>query len=330
MGITGYAGINTGIFMKDAIIEEHPDAVKKVKVNIAEENKLDNVIIYNSNEVIDDGSIVFNVKSATDNKEIGSFPYMPWIEKKPIHQELYNGDIILGKENIYNLKDNKIVNLIHDKNVSVFDYDVYENNIAIIGKKNSDTSDISVFIKDIQNGKIEIIDSFKYPDFAYPEVVYLAWGKDGKLYYDCCENEIPIIKVFDKKTNTKEIYIKSAMNPQISPDGKNIVLTEVDSLFKNKLTKSELQMRDLYGKNILLKLDGSRKIFWDKDYLVVKNVDNSVLKLYSLNDADKRVKEYKIDDQPFEIKILENKIELKSYKFQDSIITERIKEIDIE
>jgi hypothetical protein len=321
LGTVSYAGINAGFFGRDRIIENDPDVTKKVTTQISDTKIAGDLVLSNSTEIADDGSLIYEVKNSSNGKFIGSFSYMPWLEKRPIYNILNNGDVILGKEKIFSSKENKILPLTQGIDIGVFDYDVNENNIAIIGKSNPDTAEISIVLKSIADGKYKTIDAFKYSANNYPEVVYLGWGNGNKLYYDYFENNVPCIKVYDPETSTSKIFLENALNPQISPDGEKMVFEMIDSLNKSKQTISELQLFDLKSNSTITKLDGSRKIFWDTNYLIVKNVDDANLIIYDLDNGSK-IKEYAFDDQPYEVKIENNGLKVKSFHFKDSTITE--------
>ncbi|HOJ10636.1 MAG TPA: hypothetical protein PK733_08590 [Clostridiales bacterium] len=335
IAFAGYAWVDSeyGIGMKDVIyIRNNPDSLKKTEVLIPDVKNADKIEITNSSEIFDDGSLIFNVKSVYDNKEIGTFLYKPWVEKRSIFYRLDNGDVILGKMNIYSSKENKIIRLVEGTDMrTVFDYDVYENSLAVIAKSHSGSSDICIAIKDMPDGEFKVIDTFAYPPFNYAEIVYLGWGDDGKLYYDYAQNDTPVIKVYDMKTNSSQIFMNEARSPNISPDRKHIVVSIADSFNKNKQTKSGIQLLDLQKNIKLTDLNCTWRIFWDSEYLIVSNVDDiTKWEVYDLSDSGKKVKEFNFEEQPYEMKVSNNILKIKSYKFDKSVITESEKDVVVE
>ncbi|WP_418792312.1 hypothetical protein [Phosphitispora sp. TUW77] len=161
--------------------------------------KNDKLEITYSNEIADDGSLIFQVKN--ENDLIGTFYYKPWMENRPIYCELANGDIVLGKQQL--LRNNKIESLTDDMGIGVCDYDVAGSIIAFIGMKTDGSEEICIYTKDLTNEKITLVDTFKYPEVQYDKANFLAWGNNGLLYYDYNLNGKPVIKVFDTKEGSK-------------------------------------------------------------------------------------------------------------------------------
>ena len=318
LAIGGYAAANSGLFARDMILEKGADATKTTSVPITESIDLTSVEIRNLPEIDIDGSLIFEARDAISKKAIGTFNYMPWNEKRPVYLKLETGDIILGKDKIFKINEKKIENLAGNLNMSVFDYDVNGNNIAIIGKKEDSGSDISVCVKDMASNKDKLIDTFRYPEFKYPEVVYLDWGENGMLYYDFFENNKPVIKAYNQATGQKTIFLEGAMNPQVSPDGKYIALLEVNSLEKEDRLNSTQQLYDISSKKKLARINGSRKLFWTEKNLVVRNVDDSKLEIYRFGDVIEKVKDIPFYELPYDVSDENNVIKIKSYKFEDS------------
>lgn len=312
----GYTAMNTGLFQRDMIIEKDPNATKKTKVTINEEIKTKNIDITYSNEIADDGSLIFHVKNGSDF--IGTFYYKPWLENRPVYRELNNGDIILGKHQV--LRNNKIESLTDDLGIGVYDYDVAGSTIAFIGMKTDGSEEICIYTKDLTNKKTTLVDTFRYPEVQYHKANFLAWGNNGLLYYDYTLNGKPVIKVFDSKEGRTSGYRTDGSNPQISPDGNYMVIYALDALDKNQRSLSESQLIDVQNNSKIAKLDGSRKIFWDRNYLFIQNIDESSIDVY-LKDNGAKIKSLPFSDLPLEIKVSNEKVNIKGYKYENNNIT---------
>lgn len=272
------------------------------------ESKDSDITVTASEETGDDGSLIFKVRKISDNSILGSFGYKPWLENRPIYLKLSNGDIILGKEKIYSYQEKKIVPLTEGTGLeTVFDYDVSGDNLAIVGKGSSNNAGIAVVIKNLASGEVKSIDTFEYSGFNYPEVIYLGWS-DGKLFYDCFENK-PKIKVYSLQHDRAEVCFEGAGEAQVSPDGSKIVFTQIDL---NDRYDSEIVLFNLKSNQKITTLEGSRKIFWDNDYLIIKNVDQAKLVVYDIKDKGIKAGEYPFEGQPYAVKVTDDGLQVKA------------------
>ncbi|ACL21823.1 hypothetical protein Dhaf_3807 [Desulfitobacterium hafniense DCB-2] len=322
----GYVCLAEGsvFFAKDSIIENNPGGINKYTAEISDTIKLQDITVSASEEIADDGSLIFNVKNTSDNSILGSFWYKPWLENRPIYLKLSNGDIILGKEKIYSYKEKKVVPLTEGTGLeTVFDYDVSGDNLAIVGKRSSNNAGIEVVIKNLTTGKAKSIDTFKYSGFNYPEVIYLGWS-DGKLFYDYFENT-PKIKEYSLQNDKSEVYFEGAGEAQVSPDGSKIVFTQINLKDRHD---SKIVLSDLKNNQIIATLDGSRKLFWDNDYLIIKNVDQAKLVVYDIKNKGIKAGEYPIEEQPYEVNVTGDGIKVKSYSFKNETIIDTEKEFN--
>ncbi len=322
--LISFAGISYGIpdsisiFLKDMIIENGSYETNPPRVNTNDVKNFSNVNINCSENIFDDGSFIFEIRDNKNNEILGKYYYKPWLEKKPIYYELSNGDIILGKNKLLSMQDKKIYPLSLDDNISVFDYSINNNRIAYIGKS-SDL--INIYVRDLGDNKVEIIDSYQYPEFYNAENVFLEWGKDDLLYYDYCQNEKPIIKIFDIKSRQKEIFMECAMNPQISPDGQYVVIQTMNGFNKNERQTAELNIIEISNKSYVSKLNGSYHLFWVSNYLINWNVDNSTLEVHDLNNNGLKIKDIPVEGLPSEIKTENNHLKIKTYNFTNNTFT---------
>ena len=215
---------------------------------------------------------------------------------------------------------NKIESLTSDLDIGVYDYDVTGNNVALVGMNNDGSEQIKIYVKNYIDEKTTLVDEFKYPEFQYEKATYVSWGKDGLLYYDYTLDGKPVIKVYNPTDGNTSIYKQDARNPQISPDGKFMVVYATDALDKNERKLSELQLIDLKNNTKIAELKGSRRLFWDTNHVFLHNVDESKIEIYSLTENGKKVKDIDFTDIPLEIKTSNGKVFIKSQKFDNNNI----------
>lgn len=310
--------ISNSIFLKDMIVENGLYQTNPPIVNANDAKSLSNININCLENISDDGSFIFEVRDNKNNEMIGKYYYKPWLEKKPINHELPNGDVILGKNKLFNNQDKKIYPLSLDDKIVVFDYSVNNNKIAYIGKNNGR---INIYIRNLGDNKVEIVDSYQYPEFYNAENVFLEWGKEDLLFYDYCQNEKPLVKVYDMKNGQKEIFMECAMNPQISPDGKFMVIESMTGFDKNERQTTELNIIGISNKSHVSKLNGSNHLFWVSDYIINWNVDNSTLEVHDLNNNGVKIKDISVEGLPTEIKTENTHLKIKTYKFINNTFT---------
>ncbi|MBZ4646935.1 MAG: hypothetical protein PWR27_2379 [Petroclostridium sp.] len=333
LGVTviSFASINSGLFVRDKILEEHAEDIKKTKVDVKEQISIKDektpadINIIQSKKIADDGSMIFEV--VNNGKVMGSFYYKPWLENRPVFTKLENGDFILGKTMYYSTKEQVLKPLAGEVNLSIFDYDVLGNKVALIGKQDKNNEAImKVFIYNIETKEYAEVDSFKYPNYMHQETVLLCWKSNEELFYDYCEGTKPLIKSYNTHNGDKKVFMDSAMNPQISPQGNYMVLLKISSLNKSDRTIDELQLVDVSKKEKITKVNGSKKIFWHDDLLFVKNMDEAVIEVLDCKAGGKKIKSIPMADMPVEIKVSNNNVKIKSYKFNEGMIT--LNEVD--
>jgi len=316
-----YANDMKSFFLKDQLLENGLGTTKPV-VSITDSEKTKNVTIKLNGEIADDGGFVYDVLNK-NGKKIGSFSYKPWLEKNPLYYELETGDVILGENVIYKSVYDRIENLCPTLDNALLDYAVHEDQIAFIGTKSGDST-VYVYIQNISGGEPDLVDSFKYPEYEYPANVFIGYDQSGNLYYDYCESGKPAIRSFDPRNRSSNTVLLNAMNPQVSPDGKYMVFESTDGFNISQQTYSELTLFDLKDKNIIAKLDGSRRVFWAGDYLAVKSLDGAKLGIYDLNNKGVKVKDILSPDLTMKVDFDNGKFTIKAYKFQDNTFSKKI------
>lgn len=302
--------VAAGLFRRDAIIESNQN-IPQSRVSTPSVSQVSDLTITHLSELFDDGSLVFDVKR--NGEPIGQFYFKPWVEKNPVSRQLTNGDVILGNNNIVSTLDGKMHPIGEGTSLGyVFDYAVGGNQLALIGKE--DGGSISIYVKDLAGGNIKKVDSFSYPPEIHPETVYIAWGPNGTLFYDSWNNGKPAITAYDSISEQVSVYLDEAMNPQGSPDGTYLVVHHTDSVYGKQASFSALELLDS-NKQVLTKLNGSRKMFWSPKHLTVWNTDQSTLEIHDLTKGGAVVKSVPMDSLPSEVEIGNNGIRIKGYKF---------------
>jgi len=322
LGVTGFvwATDSNGLgFIRDMIIEKDTNSTAITAVDTSKKELVGNYVITPIETIDDDGSLIFTVTDNKTEKSVGRFSFKPWVSKNLLFTALPDGNILLGDGFLLNSTADRIEPL-GGSNITVFDYSIWKDSLAYLGKNNNEDK-ISLYVKDLKTGQTNIIDSYKYPENQYPEKILLGWGSDGYIYYDSCEGAQPVIKTLDYKNGQTKIFMKAAMNPQLSPDGSKIVLLFSDVFNAASQTASELALVDTKTGSKITSINGSDRIFWAKNYLLNKDIDKSLLNVYDLSTGGKKVKEVPLNDVPYQLTSNNDQTTLKCYHFDKNTVT---------
>ncbi len=244
---------------------------------------------------------------------IGEFAYARTQELRPLYEE-FNGDYILGKSLLLRAASGKIKPLNSIESEWIMDYSINGNLLATVEKVRGKEHHFEVVIKDVEADKIQVIHRFKYGNYLYPPFVSLDWGYDGKLYYDSFNGDVPVVNVYDPKTDSSKELFTSAYAPQTSKDRTKILYYQLDEDLDFRT--GNMILYDLADKKIVKPVQGVYKTFWIKDYLITKDADN--IYIY-LADSGELVQEIKTAVDPFDAQIIDGKLVLDSYYFDSSV-----------
>lgn len=285
--------------------EQNQDAIPS-----QEFEKVSSIILKYSQENMQ-GGIKFEVYDLEREKLLDTFIYNPWEGKIPLYQTLYNGNIILGNKWIFKLEENKLENLFPVFGQTLLDYSVKGDRIACIGYK-KETREIFVYLYNIKEKHLLLVDSFTMPVFSPSPSVYVDQGSDGLVYYDYCEGSKPLVKAYDASRDMSTVFREYAMLPQVSPDGKHIVLHLTDSYFEEEQLFRRISLLRIDNKEQMTWLPNSRRIFWLEGFMVNYDDDMQKLQLYYLGEG-KLVEELDVQGFPFEVKIKDDIVQIKAY-----------------
>ncbi len=235
-------------------------------------------------DVATDGSLVYQVLTP-QGAPLGTFNYVPWQDQNPLFQEIPGGDLILGTHSLFRRSDQKIHNLGEGAGLgNVSDYSLNGSRLALDGKNDQEGA-TTVYVGDPTGDAWVQVDSFKYPDYLGEKQAYLCWA-GGKLYYDCWQDDKPVVKVYDPAANHSSVFKDNAMNPLASPDGRYLALFATDSPSGKTEGGMGLELIDLESSRVT-GLDGSSRMFWSPGYVTVWDGLRLQLHVYDLKSGAK-------------------------------------------
>ena len=279
--------INAGRWNTGAPIKSSPSPAEgRYQVAFSDVTVAGDLVIKPLPDVATDGSLVYQVLTP-QGAPLGAFNYVPWQDQNPLFQEIPGGDLILGTHSLFRRSDQKIHNLGEDAGLgNVSDYSLNGSRLALDGKngQEGDTT-IYVYVGDPTGDAWIQVDSFKYPDYLGEKQAYLCWA-GGKLYYDCWQDDKPVVKVYDPAANHSSVFKDNAMNPLASPDGRYLALFASDSPSGKTEGGMGLELIDLESSRVT-GLDGSSRMFWSPGYVTVWDGLRLQLHVYDLRSGAK-------------------------------------------
>ena len=279
--------INAGRWNTGAPIKGSPSPAEgRYQVAFSDVTVAGDLVIKPLPDVATDGSLVYQVLTP-QGAPLGAFNYVPWQDQNPLFQEIPGGDLILGTHSLFRRSDQKIHNLGEGAGLgNVSDYSLNGSRLALDGKngQEGDTT-IYVYVGDPTGDAWIQVDSFKYPDYLGEKQAYLCWA-GGKLYYDCWQDDKPVVKVYDPAANHSSVFKDNAMNPLASPDGRYLALFATDSPSGKTEGGMGLELIDLESSRVT-GLDGSSRMFWSPGYVTVWDGLRLQLHVYDLRSGAK-------------------------------------------
>ncbi len=297
------------------------------QVAFSDETVAGDLVIRALPSVADDGSLAYQVLTP-QGTPLGTFNYIPWQDQNPLFRELPGGDLILGSHSLYRKSDQKIHPLGEDAGFSsVFDYAVNGSKLALAGEgSQGDDTRISVGIRNLNSDTWTQVDSFQYPDYLDMNQVYLCWA-GGRLYYDSCQDNIPVVKEYDPATNQSSTFKENAMNPQASPDGRYLALFASDAPSGKTGPGIGLELVDLDDGRVA-GLEGSSRLFWSPGYVTTWDGQLLELHVYDLS-SGVTVKDVPIDSPVADLAIDNGILRGTSYHFENKQITKQQFETEV-
>jgi hypothetical protein len=304
------------------------------QVAFSDETVAGDLIIRLQPSVADNGSLVYQVlgppRQASGGRRalLGAFNYIPWQEHNPLFRELPGGDLILGSRSLYLRSDQKIHDLGEGAGLGhILDYSVNDSDLALAGKSSqeSDTR-IYIYVRGLAGNAWTQVDSFSYPDYLGERQAYLCWA-GGKLYYDCWQDNRPVVKAYEPASNQASVFKDNAMNPQASPDGRYLAMFASDAPSGKKGYGMGLELLDLESGRVS-GLEGLSRLFWSPGYVTTWDSELLELHVYELSSGAK-VKDVPADGPVADLIIDNGILRGAKYNFDNRQIAREQFQIDL-
>jgi hypothetical protein len=263
-----------------------PSSTESYRVTFGEKTTTDGVTIRLTPAVSTDGRLVYQVLGP-QGASLGTFGYVPWQDQNPLFQQLPGGDLILGTHSLYRKSNQSIQSLGAGSGLGyVSDYSVNGSELALAGKTGSQ-QDTRVYIdaRDLSGGSWTQVDSFTYPDYMSEKQVYLCWA-GGKLYYDCWQDDMPVIRVYDPGSKQSSLFKENALDPLVSPNGRYLVMFASDAPGEQGTGAGMgLELVDLGSGQVTGLQGSSNRLFWSGSYVITWDGLSLQLHVYDLSDG---------------------------------------------
>ncbi len=239
-----------------------------------------------------DGSLVYQVSegpgTSGSGAVLGTFNYIPWLDRHPLYQAVAGSDVVLGNSVIFTDGDRQLHPLTEGTGIgSVLDFAVKGDLLALAGKSNNASDDqIYIWVKNLDGGGSKQIDSFSCPQNLSAKDVYLCWA-GGSLYYDYCLEGNPAVKVYDPTSGQAAVFKEGAMDPQASPDGRYLAIFSPGVPDGKDPAGLGLEVIDLQSGNLAAVLEGTNRLFWCPGLVINWDSDHLQLHIYDLNSGAK-------------------------------------------
>ena len=281
--------INEFIFRRDALIENGDVPPTVTSSNIGDINK-DYSIKLEGEDI--DGSFLYSIIDSTSKKVIKKFNYLPYQERRPLYEQLGNGDYIIAKKVI--LKNGgEIINITETFDTLFWDYSIFENYIAYISpdteanRANDEPQAglaCNISLIDLSKGyQAQIVDKFVLPyELSFNPKLNIAYDNEGILYYDYY-NEVPQIKVYDVENEQSSVYLEKAMGVLISPYDSYMIYGQLNSTSKDDRSNETMIIHNLVTKEeVSLPAGHIAKVFWDEKRAIIFNDHTNVYDIFNL------------------------------------------------